>query len=56
LPVSSSNNARQASRSAYWRGYLDYSPFILVTAPFEQLFGAVCAAMARRYLMQYLLP
>ena len=32
-----------ASRSAFWRGFRDCSPFILVVAPFGLLFGAISA-------------
>ena len=31
----------ETTRSAFWRGYRDCSPFILVVAPFGLLFGAV---------------
>jgi predicted branched-subunit amino acid permease len=33
--------ARRHRRSAFWRGYRDCCPFILVVAPFGLLFGAV---------------
>jgi len=55
MPVSTANNARQAPRSAYWRGYLDGSPFILVVEFFGLLFGVVSASKVSLYSMQYLL-